>query len=152
MGLYFNVPVQLVLQYFILLKDLKRILRTIRKCFLRVKCYQVSFASAMPNIKNLVMKQRLSSECRWWHGQGSQKTKTNKKNTSAHTQLNMASAPGKGVLSSKEYQLWHPTKGRCFYLYLKNGQSLLLVSVFFSLITNADMQCIFGKPQTGCLD
>ena len=82
---------------------------------------------------------------------------TNKKPDQHVHRVNMALAPVKGVLSSKEHRHWHLRKGGMqsfffsfdFYFltwtFFTSGQC-----TFFSLVIKVDVQCIFDRPQTGC--
>ena len=62
----------------------------------------------------------------------------------------MALAPGNGVLSLKEYSALVSQEGRYLIFIFNMDILLLLVSVPFSLIIKADVQCMFDRPQTRC--
>ena len=62
----------------------------------------------------------------------------------------MALAPGKGVLSFKQYSALGSQERRYLIFIFNTDILLLLVSVPFSLIIKADVQCMFDRPQTRC--
>ena len=66
----------------------------------------------------------------------------------------MELAPGKGVVSSKEHQPWCPRKGGTLsfntdIFYFRSVKHFLKVK-YFSLLSKADVQCMFDRPQIGC--
>ena len=62
----------------------------------------------------------------------------------------MALAPGKGVLSLKEYSALASQEGKHLIFIFNMDILLLLVNVPFSLIIKADVQCTFDRLQTHC--
>ena len=59
--------------------------------------------------------------------------------------MRIAWAHGKGVLSSK----WRLAGGGAFNVSISRGRSVLPVTVPFSLIVKADVQCMSDRPRTG---
>ena len=72
-----------------------------------------------------------------------------KKDRPAHTRTAYAVWPwnlGRDSYHQKSTDIGVPGRGA---FHFQHGYSLLLVSVPFSLIIKADIQCMFVRPQTG---
>ena len=76
---------------------------------------------------------------------GEEVSEKNKQQTSRYSASQDGRGTREGSLSIKEGPALVPGR-RAFNLYFYHGLSLLLISVFFSLITKADVQCMFDRP------
>ena len=96
----------------------------------------------------ILLEQRILNN----QGYISLKSKKGTTNRSACIQrVSMAVAPGKGLLSSKEYQQYlSGVPGReAFSFHFLTWPPLLLVSMSFSLIIKVDVPCMFDRLEAG---
>ena len=71
-----------------------------------------------------------------------------KEQTSRYSAIRDSHGTGEGSLNIKEGPALVPGRW-AFNHYFYHGLSLLLISAFFSLITKADVQCMFDRPYAG---
>jgi len=79
---------------------------------------------------------------------GEEVSEKKKEQTSRYSASRDSRGTGEGSLSIKEGPALVPGRW-AFNLYFYHGLSLLLISAFFSLITKADVQCMFDRPYAG---